>query len=255
MIATASAPLIIGATGGSGTRVVARIAQRGGYDLGQYVNEANDALAFRSFHDRWINRFLNASKGGETLGGKDREHLITDFRLAVNRHLGSRSADQTQWGWKAPRSVYLLPFLRTEFPNLKFIHVLRDGRDMAFSKNQNQLRKHGGEILTWSERVFSPQPVRSILLWSRINLRAAEVGEVELGENYCVVRFEDLCQKPVETTGKILRFLDIDLDPESIADYEILAPASIGRWRRQSPRLISKITAAGDTGLRKFGYI
>ena len=51
---TASSPLIIGATGGSGTRVVARIVQRAGYDLGTYLNEANDALALRPFHDRWI---------------------------------------------------------------------------------------------------------------------------------------------------------------------------------------------------------
>jgi len=45
------------------------------------------------------------------------------------------------------------------------------------------------------------------------------------------------------------------LDPESIASSEILAPSSIGRWRNQSDRVIAKMTAAGETALRKFGYL
>src|SRR6266581_3850267 len=83
----------------------------------------------------------------------------------------------------APRSIYLLPFLRAELPTLKFIHVLRDGRDMALSQNQNQLRKHGAAVLSWRERLFSSMPERAITLWDRVNLRAAEIGESEMGQN------------------------------------------------------------------------
>jgi hypothetical protein len=252
---TASSPLIIGATGGSGTRVLARIAQRAGYDLGHYINEANDALAFRSFHDRWINRFLQAKKRNQALTTNDREPMENDFRRALNSHRGSGVASHPQWGWKAPRSIYLLSFLRAQFADLKFIHVLRDGRDMAFSKNQNQLRKHGSRVLSWNERLLNPEPVRSILLWSRINLQAAEFGEKHLGRNYCLVRFEDLCQNPVETTSSVLRFLHAEVDPVSIANSEILAPSSIGRWREHSPRVISKMTVAGENALRRFGYL
>ena len=56
-------------------------------------------------------------------------------------------ADGRPWGWKEPRSVYLLPFLAAELPGLRFLHVVRDGRDMAFSENQVQLRKHGDAVL------------------------------------------------------------------------------------------------------------
>src|SRR5205807_8226874 len=115
-----------------------------------------------------------------------------EFQQALERHLSGSTAESTRWGWKAPRSVYLLPFLHAQFPQLKFIHVLRDGRDMAFSKNQNQLRKHGRAILNWRERWFYPVPLRSLLLWERVNLRAAEYGEGRLCENYYRVRFEDL---------------------------------------------------------------
>ena len=250
-----SSPLIIGATGGSGTRVVARIVQRAGYDIGTYLNEANDALALRPFHDRWINRYLKAQNAGSELSRLDREQMARDFEIALARHIAPNAESGPLWGWKAPRSIYLLPFLRPRFPDLKFIQVVRDGRDMAFSKNQNQLRKHGALVLSRRERWFSPGPVRSVLLWARINLGAAEFGERQLGSGYFVVRFEDLCRQPVETTRALLRFLNIPLDPESIASSEILAPSSIGRWRNHSDRLLGKMTAAGETALRKFGYL
>lgn len=67
-----SSPLVIGATGGSGTRVVARICRRAGYDLGKDLNEAEDALPFASFHDRWINHVLRLMCGyslGSTISG------------------------------------------------------------------------------------------------------------------------------------------------------------------------------------------
>jgi Sulfotransferase family len=251
----ASSPLIIGATGGSGTRVVARIVQRAGYNLGTYVNEANDALALRPFHDRWINRFLHAQNAGSELSQFEREQMTREFQIALARHIAPNKESGSHWGWKAPRSIYLLPFFRTQFPDLKFIHVLRDGRDMAFSKNQNQLQKHGALVLERRERWFYPKPVRSVLLWARINLGAAEFAERQLGRNYFAVRFEDLCHQPVETTAGLLRFLNAQFDPESIARSEILAPESIGRWRAHSDRLISKMTAAGEIALRKFSYL
>ena len=251
---TTSSPLIIGATGGSGTRVVARIAQRAGYNLGTYLNEANDALAFRPFHDRWINRFLEAENRNANLAGPELDRIARDFQVALARH-GQLGGAGSHWGWKAPRSIYLLPFFHAQFPGLKFIHVVRDGRDMAFSKNQNQLRKHGARVLSRDERWFNRGPVRSILLWAKVNLHAAEFGETQLRQKYLTIRFEDLCGEPVETTSRILRFLDADLDSESIAQAEIAAPLSIGRWRGQPKALVSKMTEAGQVALRKFGYL
>lgn len=251
-----SAPIVIGATGGSGTRVVARLAQLAGYDLGSEVNEASDALAFRLFHDRWINHFVRAQHRNICLSKKETAQMAADFHGAIERHL-SRSAagTETRWGWKAPRSIYLLPFLQAQFPSLKFIHVLRDGRDMAFSKNRNQLRKHGAQVLSWRERWFNTEPVRSILLWARVNLGASAFGETRLPEAYLPVRFEDLCGKPVETTARIMRFLDADLDAEQIARAEIVPPRSMGRWRNQPSVVISKLEQAAQAALRKFGYL
>jgi len=51
-------PNIIGGTGGSGTRVVARIVRHGGMYIGTHLNDSEDALDLARYSDRWINRFL-----------------------------------------------------------------------------------------------------------------------------------------------------------------------------------------------------
>ena len=52
-------PYIIGGTGGSGTRVFARIVRRGGMFIGTNLNDSEDALDFGEYSDRWINVFLS----------------------------------------------------------------------------------------------------------------------------------------------------------------------------------------------------
>jgi len=232
---------------------MARLAQRAGYNLGANLNASEDALAFSPFHDSWINRFIAAEQSGRSLSASAAQRMEQDFRSALEKHLPG--AITLRWGWKAPRTVYLLPFIHAQFPDCKFIHVLRDGRDMAFSKNQNQLRKHGCAVLKWNERWFNPQPLLSIRLWERVNLLAADYGEAHLKENYHRVRFEDLCYKPASTIDGIMKFLGAEIDIESAIRAEISPPASIGRWRRRPPQLVARLERAAAVSLRKFGYL
>ena len=250
-----SGPLVIGATGGSGTRVVARLARHAGYDLGRNLNSAEDALEFYSFHDKWINRFVSVERRGETLPKAEAEQMESELQSALDRHCPETIRKERLWGWKAPRSIYLLPFLHRQLANLKFIHVLRDGRDMVLSPNQNQSRKHAAAVLNWSERVFRPAPERAMLLWERANLHAAEFGESNLRDNYLRVRFEDLCARPIETTAQIMNFLGARVDPEPIARSEISPPATLQRWQKYPPRLIEKLERLGAASLRKFEYL
>ena len=59
---TGDGPLVIFGTGGSGTRVVARVAARAGYFLGARRNESEDALELAEFFDRWLNEYLAQSR-------------------------------------------------------------------------------------------------------------------------------------------------------------------------------------------------
>ncbi len=249
------APLVIGATGGSGTRVIARIAKLAGYNLGTKLNSAEDSLAFYSFHETWINPFVSARRRGQALTPWQSARMKEDFHAALASHIPEAERRGTRWGWKTPRSIYLLPFLHVQFAQLKFIHVMRDGRDMALSQNQNQLRKHGRAVLSWGERLFRSTPERSVLLWEKVNSQAADYGKTSLRESYLRVRFEDLCAKPLETTAQILNFLEAAVDPEPITRAEITPPRSLGRWKTCSPAIISKLEATAATSLHRFGYL
>ncbi|HTS73383.1 MAG TPA: glycosyltransferase [Gaiellaceae bacterium] len=229
-------PGVIGATGGSGTRVVARIVQQGGMFVGSDLNRSLDALDFAAFFDRWVGRELAPGAAAELRALVARQH---------------EEADGRPWGWKEPRSVYLLPFLAAELPGLRFLHVVRDGRDMAFSENQTQLRKHGDAVLGASDE---PDELRSIALWREVNLQAADFGERELGDRYLRLRFEDLCAEPGARVAEVLAFFGLEGDAERIAADEVRAPESIGRWREADPETVRALEERAGDALRHFGY-
>jgi GT2 family glycosyltransferase len=229
-------PGVIGATGGSGTRVLAEIVRRGGMFVGSDLNRSLDALDFAAFSDRWVGRELPPQSAAE-------------LRALVLRQ--QAEAGDRPFGWKEPRSIYLLPFLAAELPGLRFLHIVRDGRDMAFSENQVQLRRHADAVLGASDE---PEALRSISLWREVNLRAAGFGEQELGERYLRIRFEDLCAEPAAVTAQVLAFFGLEGDAEQIAAEAVEAPRSIGRWRDAGPATVRALEERAGDALRRFGY-
>ena len=133
-------------------------------------------------------------------------------------------------------------------PDVRFLHFLRDGRDMAFSDNQNQLNWHGRAVLG-DELRKRKTPVRSIALWNRVNLAAADYGERRLGPRYLRVRFEDLCAEPVPTVGSILAFFGLEGDVEAAA-AEVRPPATLGRWQRNAEQGDRGADGDGQAGAR-----
>ena len=86
---------------------------------------------------------------------------------------------------------------------MKFIHVIRDGRDMVFSENQRQVTLFGQIILN---KENPTELLDKLRFWSLMNLKTARYGEDEMKENYMYVKFEDLCNKKEKTVKKILVF-------------------------------------------------
>ncbi len=55
-------PMVIGATGGSGTRVVAGIVRDAGMFIGERLNAYEDDLDVADYLDRWINPYVAGSR-------------------------------------------------------------------------------------------------------------------------------------------------------------------------------------------------
>ena len=122
------------------------------------------------------------------------------------------------WGFKKPDLLNLGPFLTSFFPHVKIVHVVRDGRDMAFSKNQAALHKYadylyppgtgtgtsaddgsresgggGGGVDGGSGRAFGSLSAeeKKVLLWQKQNHDFAVWGEKLGPDRYHRVRIED----------------------------------------------------------------
>ena len=207
-----------------------------------------DAIALGEYSDRWINRYLPYREGALPRGLE--RAMIEDLAEVLDAHCAPITASPRLWGWKEPRSIYLLPLLRDHLPGLRFLHVVRDGRDMALSLNQNQLRKHADAA---GISAALPEPVRSIALWSWINTETARYGAERLGDGYLRIRFEDLCASPGETSRRVLAFFGLDGDTDAALE-EVVPPATLGRWRAANPALVRELEREAGDALDALGY-
>jgi hypothetical protein len=256
-------PVVIFGTGGSGTRVLQVLTDHSGYYLGTNLNRAGDALDIGHFMRRWLDRYLGKTDWiDEMVEGSQKSAfgyplaMAEDFALTIEEHRAAIENRQAMWGWKAPRTILIFPFVHELFPDMRAIHLVRDGRDMAYSKNQQQMRRHGPQLLDPDQNDAS-DPVRSIAFWARVNTAAASYGEGELGDNYLRMRYEDVCGDPAAAVVQLLDFVDSPVSRESmqrVAALKIRPSTSIGRWREHDPAELDSLQSIAGDALRRFGY-
>lgn len=82
-------------------------------------------------------------------------------------------AKYVKYGFKAPVAMTLLPYWVHLLSSSMFIHVLRDGRDIAFSANQGPVQKFYSDMYRSNKEVMQLKPsVKSVKLWSDWNTDA-----------------------------------------------------------------------------------
>jgi Sulfotransferase family len=244
-------PLVIAGVGGSGTRVFAGVARAAGRHMGDHVNESGDALELMAFADRWIGPYHAARAAGTEL--QDVGEMRRELEASAARHRGDTGGP---WGWKQPRSIHFLPFLHETFPGLRFLHVIRDCRDVAFGNQAPTVLENAGDAILGPGWRSQPVPVALAELWAVANELAADYGEGAMGGAYLRVRFEDLCLDPTAVAAHVARFAggDPSAAPVAAVAARVGWPRSIGAWRRADPAQREAVQRAGDSALRRFGY-
>jgi hypothetical protein len=137
------------------------------------------------------------------------EHIV-DAASAV-RELFARYAaryGKTRYGNRTVTHVLSLPWIATLLPEARFIHMIRDGRDVALALVQAQ---------------FGPKTaVDAALRWKRLVSRG-RAGGVHLGPlRYREVRYEELIRDPEEVVRSVCDFIDLDFEPGMLAYYKKL---------------------------------
>ena len=252
-------PVVIGATGGSGTRAVRAVLEHAGVFMGANVNNVGDAMDYEPLLDELINRILEEARSTDydvgRLSPRLREEAIARLAAQVRVYLADRPRDAGRWGWKNPRSMYILPLIHAVFPDLHFVHVVRDGRDMAISPNQWQFRKHYHAMFRRTAE-DGEVPVASCALWGRANLGVADWGERTMGRHYIRIRLEDLCTRPLETVTGLLHRLGLDTARATAASALVQTPPSLYRWQRHvDEATLRALEEVSGPALRRFGYL
>ena len=120
-------------------------------------------------------------------------------------------------GEKTPDYCRQMPVLRTLFPDSRFVHIIRDGRNTALSTlNWASDSKGPGKWSLWNE-----DPVGTCALWWHWQAGTGQRDGGAIGsDHYLQVRYEDLVAQPESTLEEISGFLGIPYS-EAMANYYV----------------------------------
>lgn len=167
-----------------------------------------------------------------------------------------------RWADCTPEHLLYMCEIKRQIPDALFIHIIRDGRDVALS----YAKQNWSHPLPWDH---SQTIDVAGLYWEWLVRRGREQGKI-LGGDYMEVHFEDLIARPEQTLSQIGSFIDHDLN------YERICRAGIGsvskpntsfagkskeefhpveRWKSMmSPQQVAAIEAVIGECLSRFGY-
>ena len=202
------AMMVVCGTDGSGTRSVVQTLTRLGvlmtsedpetYDIhgdlmGGWPTVVKPVIATTRSLD-YDPKKINPMVHNRVLGGLRRlvaqaerdSHRPESFKLAVGgalKRTTNADATRVQFGFKAPVAMTLAPYWAYLAPKFKLLHVLRDGRDIAFSANQGPVQKfyndmYGGGAKNMNNDVTHNNPrIKAIRLWSDWNTQLRSWSE------------------------------------------------------------------------------
>jgi len=286
-----SSPVAIGGVGGSGTRVVAEIIEQLGFFIGHDIDAAKDNLWFLLLfkRPRWYHLaqydknkiFTGLSLFTNSMFAKTRPtrselkflvQAVFETSILGHNYKGEGRGlwpfkrawkmltakpkirfKNAGWGWKEPNTHIFLEHLSDYFKNLKYIHTIRHGLDMAFSKNQQQLYNWGSMFGVALPKLKTEEPAASLKYWVKSNQRVLEFGERLGNERFLVVNFEKLCLSPKSEIQRIISFLNIkpNADKLKFAVNIPKKPSSLGRYRAHDT---GQFESADLADLKTLGY-
>jgi len=142
--------------------------------------------------------------------------FTTAMGLTLGRWIGDQSLEQVQAvGDKTPEHALCLPILRECFPNVKVIHITRDGRDVCTSGWFHNLRKGSASFKKQFPTMASYVHYTTTKHWMPYIQQAMQFG-VQHPTQYHQLRYEDLHQEPNLEVGRMLTFLNVDASAETV---------------------------------------
>jgi sulfotransferase family protein len=204
-----------------------RYRSGGGFDLDRYADDLLRNVRFRDWE-------LEESTVRERLAGLRSidwaEAIRRTFELYAEREGKPRYGDKTPW------FILRIEELSALFPEARFVHLIRDGRDVSLSIRE----------MSWG-------PSRTPALaefWAK-RIRTGRRAGLAVGpERYMELRYEDLVDQPARELVRVCAFLELDFR-EAMLDYADRAPSAVLSREREQHRNLAKPVTRGLRNWRR----
>jgi hypothetical protein len=220
--------------------------------------------------DRMLKEWLQ-SKAFQVSGLKENEierkilaecHGGSDFLRIVMEEV-ARTQGVERWVDSTPTNAPHMLRIKNDFPNAKFIHIIRDPRDVVLS-----LDKRGWtRPLPWDKK---NSLIAAGVYWEWIVRKCRDYG-AQMHGDYFEVRYEHLVQKPSEVLQQLGTFLGCDLNYERIQANSVGSVKQpltsfkedlsegkfnpVGRWKEKfPPEQLQRLEALIGDYMRELGY-
>lgn len=303
-----STTLIVGGTDGSGTRSVVHLLDK----LGVPISADNAGTLDTHGHEMggWpptVRLVMDATRRADYEVSDLPKAVLEDAVSRVHRYWSSwrsspdvrdltktmtkKQSDIIIWAFKAPVSMLLLPIFlevarRKNYGKVKFLHVVRDGRDIAYSGNQSPVKKFYNVSFPAGSSQYLPGAdsyLRAINLWSIWNTQVHDWERKSVATSselfdYFILHIEDIVSPSIETRraaiASVANFVGSPVDDvgicclaaqekrdlgshtnKKIDPVQESVESRYGKWKSlASEDMTSKLNAVGMEGLRAFGY-
>jgi hypothetical protein len=263
------APVIVFNKSHSGSRLLAELLDSAGVFMGSHLNRSRDSLDLLELVEYLVIRYYpDYSPLWDPRRSPDLE-LMRLLGRVFERHLQdiSNSAEQ-RWGWKLCETAYILPVLDYCFPRAQYVHLIRDGRDVAFCDhkapdsafwrkiyfNTERIRTFSGLRLT-SQAYRRQSHVFNAIHWVNSVSIGRDFGAM-LRERYFEVRYEDLCRNFYPTAQRILQAIGIENAEETLRSIQpAVYGSSLGKYERYPKRRLDRVLSIEKPLLLSLGYL
>lgn len=145
-------------------------------------------------------------------------------------------------GEKSPGYAKDIPSLHSLFPEAKFVHIIRDGRDVALSlrdwarnKNKGPARRPG---------LWQDETIAACALWWAERVEKGRRHGKKLGHSlYYELQYEELVTRPKASLRSLAHFLELPNAPEMLTYH-------VGKMNNKSGRSAKAAWLPPTSGLR-----
>lgn len=207
-------------------------------DVDQVIKELKESLFFFYYSKHYDFDFLSLNT--ENLNIKEFIDLLFT-QLAKQRNV-----DASILGDKSPNYIEDIEFLQKNYPNAKFIHIIRDPRDYVISMEK-----------AWGKNMY-----RAAYRWNK----SIKYLNENKSDNIFEIKYEDLIDSPEQVLKNVCTFLSVPFDYDMInldKSVENLGQAKSAGIKKDNynkylrelkENQISEIEALVLDGLEKYDY-